>query len=424
MGIALKSTLSKKETILALGHCDTYFPGPNKITIAKIFAENRWRLLYDYEVYRKGLRPAITKAINSIILCEQHELGHSLYECPHCENFTFIWHTCKSRFCNRCGIRYARQLADSISSTVFDSPHRHAVFTVPDPLRPYFLKDRSLLNELFAAVEDTLHFVIRKSGRKDEELIPCAVLTLHTFGRPLNWIPHIHVLLAQGGVRKCGSFKPLKHIHYDSLRFSFRKQLLHRMAAKLNSVEFKKVKSQCYSDYPDGFYVYCPPSTHKSTQDCIDYIVRYVGRPVMAQSRIEDYDADLDFVWWHYIDHQTNERVDVFDSTLEFMKKLMIHIPDDHFKMVRYLGAYAPRKKSLCTLIRKMLTSPRAWIRKKRSSYREFRKESTGIDPLLCPCGHIMEFVESFFPAGLEVKINETWKFYDWHSELDPLQVY
>ena len=31
----------------------------------------------------------------------------------------------------------------------------------------------------------------------------------------------------------------------------------------------------------------------------------------MAQSRIEDYDVDLDFVWWHYIDHQTHERVDV-----------------------------------------------------------------------------------------------------------------
>ncbi len=35
-----------------------------------------------------------------------------------------------------------------------------------------------------------------------------------------------------------------------------------------------------------------------------------------------------------------------------------------------------------------------------------------------------MEFVESFFPAGLEVKINETWKFCDGYSELDPLQVY
>ena len=102
----------------------------------------------------------------------------------------------------------------------------------------------------------------------------------------------------------------------------------------------------------------------------------------------------------------------------------MIHIPDGNFKMVRYLGAYTSRKKKLCACIRKMLSKPRAWIRKKLTSYQEFRKESTGIDPLLCSCGHVMEFVESFFPSGLEVKINETWKFVDWQNELDPLQVY
>ena len=177
VGSVMKATLSKKEIVLALGHCDTYFPGPHKITIAKIFAENQG-------VY-----------INSIILCEQHTLGHSLYECPHCQNFTFVWHTCKSCFCNRCGVRYARQLSDSIASKLFDCPHRHSVFTVPDPLRSYFLKDRSLLHELFGAVEDTLHYVIRKAGTKQDELIPCAVLTLHTFGRPLHWIPHITMIL-------------------------------------------------------------------------------------------------------------------------------------------------------------------------------------------------------------------------------------
>ena len=60
------------------------------------------------------------------------------------------------------------------------------------------------------------------------------------------------------------------------------------MAAKRDSAEFKKVKNQCYRDYSDGFYVYCPSSSHQSTQDGVDYIIRYVGRPAMAQSQIED----------------------------------------------------------------------------------------------------------------------------------------
>ena len=156
------------------------------------------------EFARKGLRSSVMKAINLIILCFLHDLGHSLYECPNCENFTFVRHTCKSRFCTSCGMNYQKIRSAAVMDKVFDCPHRHGVFTVSDPLREYFLKDRFLLNELFGAVNDTLSFVIRMAGTKKDELIPCAVLTLHTFGRGLNWIPHIHVLLAKGGVRKDG----------------------------------------------------------------------------------------------------------------------------------------------------------------------------------------------------------------------------
>lgn len=231
----------KKKSVLATGHCDTYFPAQhNKISIARIFYENLWRLKNDFEISFKGLRPAVMKSINLVILCFLRDLGHSAYECPFCENFTFVWHTCKSRFCNSCGMKYQKIRSASVLAKVFDCSHRHAVFIVPEPLRDYFLKDRSLLNELFGAVNDTLSYVIKKAGNKSDSLIPCAVLTLHSFGRGLNWIPHIHVLLAEGGVRKSGSFKPLKYINYSSLRFSFQKQLLDRLSKKIDSPEFKK----------------------------------------------------------------------------------------------------------------------------------------------------------------------------------------
>ena len=55
----------------------------------------------------------------------------------------------------------------------------------------------------------------------------------------------------------------------------------------------------------------------------------------MAQSRIIDYNSDMDHVIWWYEDHETKEYVEVYDSILAFMKKLIRHIPDEHFKMVR-----------------------------------------------------------------------------------------
>lgn len=413
-----------KDRVIASGHCDSYFPGNGKISIAKIFYENLWRIFSDFEIGYKGLRPAIIKNIKLIILCYLHDLGHSLYSCPCCPNFTFVWHTCKSRFCNKCGIKYQKIRSAAVMSKVFDVSHRHGVFTVPDPLRELFLKDRSLLNVLFDSVNDTLSFVIRNAGTKKDSLIPCAVLTLHTFGRPLNWIPHIHVLLAEGGVRKDGSFKHLKHINYDSLRKSFQKCLLDRLDKHFDSVEFKQLKRKLYRDYPDGFYAYCPPSKHKNLKDCVDYVVRYVGRPVMAASRIDDYSYELNHVLWHYTDHTTGKRVDEYDRILSFLKKLIIHIPDEYFKMVRYIGGYATKKKKLGKLIKKMVSSSRAGIMKKQCKYRQFRIDTTGIDPIKCHCGHEMQFVEAYFPGDLEDKLNEEWKLFDWRKEYDPLQVY
>ncbi|MGX8833382.1 IS91 family transposase [Amedibacillus sp. YH-ame6] len=249
-------------------------------------------------------------------------MGHSLFACPACDNFTFVWHTCRSRFCNKCGIKYQKIRSASILNKVFDVSHRHGVFTVPDPLCSFFLENRNLLNLLFDSVNDTISYAIHKLSDKNDDLIPCAVPTLHTFGRSLNWIPHIHSLIAEGELRKDGPFKALKHTNYETLRKSFQKYLHNRLDAHFGSFDFKCIKRQMYIDCPDGFYAYFPPSKHKSLKDCVDYVIRYVGRLVRAFSCIDDYDFGINHVLWHYTDHATKHRVDVFEDTLSLIKNL------------------------------------------------------------------------------------------------------
>ena len=50
----------------------------------------------------------------------------------------------------------AKLRAAHISSIALDAKHRHIVFTIPNLLRGYFIKDRSLLNLLFIAARNTL----------------------------------------------------------------------------------------------------------------------------------------------------------------------------------------------------------------------------------------------------------------------------
>ncbi len=71
----------------------------------------------------------------------------------------------------------------------------------------------------------------------------------------------------------------------------------------------------------------------------IKYISRYLGRPVIALSRIDSYDGDN--VTFHYYRHEDNAFVQKTIPVIDFIKLLIQHIPERNFKMTRYYGLYA-----------------------------------------------------------------------------------
>jgi len=46
----------------------------------------------------------------------------------------------KSRFCTTCGNLYSFRRSTSMSFKLIRTTHRHCVFTIPEELRPFFLK--------------------------------------------------------------------------------------------------------------------------------------------------------------------------------------------------------------------------------------------------------------------------------------------
>ena len=53
-----------------------------------------------------NVKPNADKKINKIIACHNKNLGCSVYFCEECKEYTFIGHTCKSRFYTSCGYKY------------------------------------------------------------------------------------------------------------------------------------------------------------------------------------------------------------------------------------------------------------------------------------------------------------------------------
>lgn len=355
--------------------------------LQKIFIDH-----YEEMIYTLHPRKSVIENVDKMIHCGDPSFGGAMYGCPHCGKLKFVPFRCHSRFCPTCGNKYAMERTTSISFKMIPVQHRHCVFTIDENLRSFFLNDRSLLDCLFHAVESVISRMFFELN-KSKNFTPGFILVLHTFGRDLKWNPHIHCLLSEGGFSDDGFWRNVHYFNYTYLRNSFRTVLLNEMESRIGPF-FKKVKALCYKEHKDGFYVYAKPN-HCDPKAVAKYIGRYLGRPVIATSRIDKYDGN--FVTFHYNRHEDNKYVIETIPVMEFISRLIQHIPEKHFKMIRYGGLYARHREIDNSLIRII-------SKEKRHIFRSFNKWRTailsafGYDPLICPdCGHRMDFLELYF---------------------------
>ena len=292
-------------------------------------------------------RPCILDNVERSLLCHTCYLGFDQFECTDCDNWNIIPHSCHSRFCNACGVKYAKQLAAKATSFCLDCPHRHIVFTIPEELRNWFRQDRTRLNLLFVASRNTISILTNKSladKLKKKKLsdthyifkdIPVRnefgmIATIHTFGRDLKWNPHIHCLIPEliYSLKK-DKIKTFHHFNFIKLRKTFQFELI-RLIQEAGGLKKPEEKNRLYKDHPKGFYVYAKfkspdnasndASSNKNSKDiqgCVNYFIRYAGRPAMAENRITEYNKGSKTVSWFYNDHKDEKRYDVTDNVID-----------------------------------------------------------------------------------------------------------
>ena len=347
-----------------------------------------------YEEIEYTLHPRKTEMenIDKMIHCGDPSFGGAMYGCPHCGNLKFVPFRCHSRFCPTCGNKYAMERTTSMSFKLVNVTHRHCVFTIDKSLREFFLKDRSLLDFLFHSANSVITRMFYKMN-KSKNFTPGFIMVLHTFGRDLKWNPHIHCLISEGGYSDDGFWRNVKHFDYTFLRNAFRTALLNEMESKIGS-SFKKVKAKCYREHQQGFYVYAKPNLC-DPRIVVKYIGRYLGRPVIATSRIDKYDGEM--VTFHYNRHEDEQYIEETIPAMEFIQRLIRHIPEKHFKMIRYGGIYA-RHREIDSKLYRAISKSKHHIYHSFNQWRTAILSSFGYDPLVCPdCQHRMEFLELYF---------------------------
>jgi len=354
--------------------------------------QNIFKDHYEELIYLTHPRSSVVENVDKMINCGDPSFGGAMYGCGKCGNLKFVPFRCHSRFCPTCGNMYSIDRTTAMSFKLINCTHRHCVFTIPEELRHFFLEDRELLNCLFSAVRSVVLRMFSKVN-KSEDFTPGFICVLHTFGRSLQWNPHIHCLITEGGSGNITPWRPFKHFNYTLLRNSFCTALLNEMESILGS-SFKITKSMIYKDHLQGFYVYAKPNQCNPSQ-IAKYIGRYLGRPVIATKRIDRYDGEN--VTFHYNRHEDNKLIIETIPALEFMERLVQHIPEKQFKMIRYYGIYARNRKQDERLF-KAISKEKHPILISFNRWRDSILSSFGYDPVKCPCcGNTMTVLEIYY---------------------------
>ena len=359
----------------------------------KTILEDHWNGFL--KIYENKIRDNVKKEVEKVLKCKDTKYGFIELKCDKCNTTKKIGFTCKSRFCTSCGKIYTDNWIDNMLGNLINVKHRHIVFTIPEELRKFFGIDRQRLKILpkcaARAVTSWMH-----SLNKKEEFTPGIVTVIHTFGRDLKWNPHVHMMVTEGGKGNITEWRHIRYISYESLRKRWQKILLDEITnISGNTKEVKLLKNKLYKEKDKGFYVYAKTEI-KSAKTAAKYVGRYVGRPAIAESRILKYDGKN--VTYKYTRHEDNKVIVETVHVYEFIKRIIRHIPEKNFKMIRYFGIYSRRSKCKVNFI-KMIDKMVLSIRKSIANWENRILAITGVDPCKCPnCKNKMRFHDIVYP--------------------------
>lgn len=320
------------------------------------------------------IRDIEKQEVEKMLACK--EGGCFVCYCKECNEYHFMQFGCNSRLCSPCGKRYTDAWAERLAGKVAKGiVHRHLVFTLPSLLWQFIKDNRQLQQTISEAAHRTI--TLRFSRMKKQALMPGVIAVVHPFGKDLGFKPHVHSIVTEGGFTNDGRFIGIgSYINYDALH----REWQHTILKALRKHVPQEVIDLCYRKYADGFCAYVKPERITSHKRLAQYIGRYVRHPAIANSRINLYNGEA--VRFSYQNHE-GRNVQKVMLAHDFIGSVVQHIPEKQFRLVRYFGAYARRKKAVIKAFIKQSTV----IQETLTSFTKKRE-------FLCPkCHALMEIV-------------------------------
>jgi hypothetical protein len=284
------------------------------------------------------------------------------------------------------------------------------VFTLPKMLRIYFRFDRTLLNGLSRAAYAAIHTYI--GALMGEGYVPGMIIARQTFGEGARFHPHLHAILTGGAWDAEGRWRSVIGWDRPVLRELFQVEVFRFLRERelLTAERMGLIRSWRHS----GFDVYVGEPIADEDRATLGHVARYLLRPPISLERMR-YDPQAEKVTLRPLAGERAEPVEL--EPLEFIARVVQHIPDVRERQVVYYGVYAnatkrlPRRReeegqgtSAGTLI--PLEEPTPYQQRQRIRWAQLIQRVWLEDPLLCPhCGGEMRILAFITDPPLVDKI-------------------
>ena len=276
--------------------------------------------------------PSHRRAVQAILNCRTRALGGEIYRCANCHRDHFVYHSCNHRACPQCGHADATEWIARQKLKLLPVPYYLITFTVPEGLRAWLRAHQkvgygALLKESAGALQD----VARRDKYLGAELGRLSVL--HTWGRQLQFHPHVHCVVPAGGLRPdglrwCSAHSPTFFLPQIVLAARFRSRLQTALQDQPDSGPIDA------SVWRQKWVVDVPPVG--SGEAALNYLSAYVYHTALGSQRIvADADGHITFKYKDSADQRWHTlRV----LAQEFIHRFLQQVLPQGFQRIRYYG--------------------------------------------------------------------------------------
>jgi hypothetical protein len=328
-----------------------------------------------------------------------------------------LYNSCRNRNCPQCQSNARMVWVHDRIRELLPVGYFHAVFTVPDLLKPFALRNKKTFYRImFRAVKETLLTLSGDRRRLGADIGFIAVL--HTWGQKLIDHPHIHVIIPGGGLTSKGKWKPCRKkflFPVPVVRKMFKGKLMYYFTQAVISGEiqlhgqlrqfenqslFRHLKDTLYRK---EWVVYIKPP-FASPQAVVKYLGQYTHRIAISDQRIISFQNGMvTFSWKDYADNYKRKTMTL--GCVEFIRRFLMHVVPKGFMRIRHYGFLANCNRKTKLMQCRAFFGKKSPVKPagKRTSWIEAFKALHGYDPRRCRrCkAGIMEIVAVIDPVRM-----------------------